>query len=434
MRKSSNNLKSILAIILFLSLFGVLVLNSGNNSEQNNNNNNYVIDVTEDVYFNEMSNKSKKLKLILRCIDRPFKLEKIQDGSFWILKNYIRADHAELNCAESITYTTHGDLTFLDNLKTLMPRWSAPVSFALYAPGTDFNKTLESIQYVRNCLKESDLIQYYVTFHIYFPKEHMPKIVPLTETDALNWPYDCNLPPPYENINRTTMYKQSHNLSYPINVGRNIARKASLTHFILASDIELYPNPGFVDSFLEMVVRNSSVLSGDKPRVFPLATFEIDKRAIMPETKTQLQELLRNKTAIPFHKKVCSTCHNIPNMTDWMSASETDQLNVFIVGQRRSKQVIWEPFYVSDNYEPFFDERVTWEGQKNKRIQGYAMCLLDYEYHVLNNAFLIHSPGIKVFKRDLVREKHVAVMNALIRKEIIPQYKILYGNRKGCNP
>lgn len=104
-------------------------------------------------------------------------------------------------------------------------------------------------------------------------------------------------------------------------------------------------------------------------RVFPLATFEIDKNAIIPKTKTELQKLLKNKTAIPFHKRVCSSCHNMPNMTEWMAAKETQQLSVFTVGKRRSKQLVWEPFYVSDSQEPFFDERVTWEGQKNKRIQ-----------------------------------------------------------------
>lgn len=35
-----------------------------------------------------------------------------------------------------------------------------------------------------------------------------------------------------------------------MNVGRNIARDAAMTHFILASDIELYPNPGLVKRFL----------------------------------------------------------------------------------------------------------------------------------------------------------------------------------------
>ena len=38
---------------------------------------------------------------------------------------------------------------------------------------------------------------------------------------------------------------------YPVNVGRNIARETATTHFILASDIELYPNPGKYRDIIE---------------------------------------------------------------------------------------------------------------------------------------------------------------------------------------
>ncbi|KAF2347918.1 hypothetical protein FHG87_021327, partial [Trinorchestia longiramus] len=45
-----------------------------------------------------------------------------QRGEFWILENYIPAA-LPFRCDESITYTTHGDYTFLDNLETLTSRW-----------------------------------------------------------------------------------------------------------------------------------------------------------------------------------------------------------------------------------------------------------------------------------------------------------------------
>ena len=34
------------------------------------------------------------------------------------------------------------------------------------------------------------------------------------------------------------------NLTYPVNVARNVAREAANTHFIFPSDVELYPSPG----------------------------------------------------------------------------------------------------------------------------------------------------------------------------------------------
>lgn len=92
----------------------------------------------------------------------------------------------------------------------------------------------------------------------------MPEYAPLTETEALLWLYDCDASPPYMDVDRRTMYKTEHNMTYPINVGRNIARKSVNTYFIFASDIELYPIPDLPRLFLELVERNSSVYLDNK--------------------------------------------------------------------------------------------------------------------------------------------------------------------------
>lgn len=40
----------------------------------------------------------------------------------------------------------------------------------------------------------------------------------------------------------------------------------------------------------------------------------------VPETKLQLQEMLKNKSAIPFHAHICSTCHSVPMQAEWIQA------------------------------------------------------------------------------------------------------------------
>lgn len=60
--------------------------------------------------------------MLIRCHDRSFDPVTEQRGDFWVLKNYIRAEHGELRCLESITYTTHSDYTFLDNIIPLLER------------------------------------------------------------------------------------------------------------------------------------------------------------------------------------------------------------------------------------------------------------------------------------------------------------------------
>lgn len=79
-------------------------------------------------------------------------------------------------------------------------------------------------------------------------------------------PYNCSLNPSYFNASATQLYKSQKKLLYPVNVGRNIARDAAMTHFLLASDIELYPNPGLVRKFLEMIARNDAPLQRKYPR------------------------------------------------------------------------------------------------------------------------------------------------------------------------
>lgn len=64
--------------------------------------------------------------------------------------------------------------------------------------------------------------------------------------------YECPIVPPFIDVAHDSMYKFRNNLTYPVNVGRNIAREAAITHFVLPSDVELYPNPGLVQQFLKM--------------------------------------------------------------------------------------------------------------------------------------------------------------------------------------
>lgn len=68
----------------------------------------------------------------------------------------------------------------------------------------------------------------------------------------------------------------------------------------------------------------------------------------------------------------------------------------------------------------------------NCLFQGYALCALDYEFLILDNAFLVHKPGIKVLKKDPKRAMLAAKTNQLIKKIIYPELQVMYGVRKGC--
>jgi beta-1,4-glucuronyltransferase 1 len=190
---------------------------------------------------------------VLDCINGDFSSKSYAHGNYWILKNFIKGS-VYFKCHSSITYTTHTDVTYLSNVIPLLKRWQGPLSVAVYAPGDDFNATLHSIFYLRNCNKYSRLVRKYTTFHLFFEEQYSFAKVPESE----NMKMTCESAREFFRYPVEKTFKHKRNLAYPINVGRNLARNASLTHFILASDIELYPNPGFIFNFLTMMARNSS--------------------------------------------------------------------------------------------------------------------------------------------------------------------------------
>ena len=111
-------------------------------------------------------------------------------------------------------------------------------------------------------------------------------------------------------------------MTYPVNVGRNVARETANSHYIFPSDIELYPSPGLIPAFLKMVTSGTeAALKRPNHRVFVSSIFEIKEGHELPETKADLLRLLKSKVVIPFHKMVCSRCHAIPKAKEWMEES-----------------------------------------------------------------------------------------------------------------
>ncbi|CRL04662.1 CLUMA_CG017726, isoform A [Clunio marinus] len=304
-------------------------------------------------------------------LDKAMKRIKTIHEKYLFIKNIITAEKTP-DYQTTITYTTHGDVVFLiENIIPLLERWQAPISIALYTPGSDFNVTLDAILYFRNCHDQRDLVRDFASFHFFLEKDLVPKDMNLKVDESK---FSCS--------------SNDHLLN--------------LKH-------EAYP---------------------DGKSVFVLPVFEIEKGVELPQNKSQLRKLFKDHKLFLFHEKVCRRCHKVPNQTQWMEEDDPE-LKVFVSVKRKGEQEIWEPFYVGTNAEPIFDERLSWEGQFNKMIQAYTMCLLDYNYHVLSNAFLIHRPGIKT-KKQATRVKWEAVGRKTIQELIRPDLKLLYGERKGC--
>lgn len=162
--------------------------------------------------------------------------------------------------------------------------------------------------------------------------------------------------------------------------------------------------------------------------VFPI--FEVAGDEKPPETKKELLTLYDAKKAFWFHYKICPTCHEIPYSKQWLKDNEK-YMKIASRNKRTGAFNHWEPLYVGSKNDPSYDERLNWEGKSDKMTQAYIMCLLDYSFNVLSNAFLVHRPGIKTLgeaKRPIFEDKN----REIISHEILPQIKRKYGTRRGC--
>jgi hypothetical protein len=85
--------------------------------------------------------------------------------TYTVVTNFIVA-RRDLNCDDPyITYTSHADFRYLDNLVPIVERWQGPVSLTLYIPNKDLYPTLQRIKYLRECT--TPLMKEWVTFHLF---------------------------------------------------------------------------------------------------------------------------------------------------------------------------------------------------------------------------------------------------------------------------
>lgn len=162
--------------------------------------------------------------------------------------------------------------------------------------------------------------------------------------------------------------------------------------------------------------------------------FEVAKDQKVPKTKIELYELIKKNVSNWFHYNFCRECHLIPYHDHWFSNVNETEMRVFASVKKRGLQKNWEPFYIATNAEPGWDERLDWEGKSNKMQQVYDLCLQDYDFNVLSNAFLCHKPGIKTvdWNKENVREDYLKRTFEIIFQKIVPDSKALYGDREGC--
>lgn len=316
------------------------------------------------------------------------------EGDFLVITNVF--ENKKTSLEDTITMTTHGEYMFLENLLPLVLRWKAPISVSVYAPGDDFQSTIDHMVFLRFCFVNSFLIREFVQVHIYIDEFNIPSnFAEIFLKTKENKHPDClkmgksvyfNLSSVQgetndfvtldENVNyamEQKSYRNKMKLFYPINFGRNLAIKEAPSEIIFPNDIELYPNENFVTNFIQMLKNSGNVFKARN--VYTLPVFEISEN-INVKNREQLYELYKQKKIRPFHENICAACHQIPSLEKWFLNKDTD-MKVFISMSRKKP---WEPIFVTTKNVPLYFKFQSWEERSDKMTQ---VCMfMFYEYTV----------------------------------------------------
>ncbi|XP_044748829.1 beta-1,4-glucuronyltransferase 1-like [Coccinella septempunctata] len=302
------------------------------------------------------------------------------NSSYRVLYNVVEGDVEE--SVPKVTYVTHVTVDFVLFIPEIVRYWNGPISIAAFVPAQDAQIFFQKL--FRICLCLADMSR--VSIHLVFPVNFEPYLEEFTNSSHFQ---DCEV----RNEFKDKFNRIEHDISYPINVGRNVAREAANTHFVMVTDIELIPSAHLAESFLEMM----QFFRGIDPvtQVYVVPTFEVEIGYDMPLTKKNLLELVDAGAAVYFHKFLCPHCQKFPGIDAWVTKQERKSVEPFLSVKREYPFHRWEPIFIGTKLDPLYDEALSWEGLQDKMPQMLQMCLLNYRFVILDNAFLVHWPGIK---------------------------------------
>lgn len=288
------------------------------------------------------------------------KFDTEQRGKYIILKNYIRGA-LQINGNKGVTFTTAATFIDLSHVPEICSRWQGPMSISVYAPGSDFKKTLRKILHLRlvnSCIHQN------VTWHLYFDAEYHPSPGNLRSAEE-----EAELYSPtssYDTWIKGT-FKSHGNLPFPANVGRNVAIQESHTDYVLMTDLLYYPSTNIIPRFLKLLEFEVSV----KNKVFVLPVFKLDWYGKSPETKSELVQMAAEGNIIlPSGTSDCTQCNIFPNARKWLEVrSSDDTLSVYYISRDKDEFESWQPYYISSRNIPLFDENQIKEGRYDRKLQ-----------------------------------------------------------------
>ena len=271
-----------------------------------------------------------------------------------------------------ITLVAQLSVDRLQILEPLCRQWEGPLSIALYATDSEVKEILH-----------------------YFSRSTFFKEYIKTSKLALH-----------------VVYKSGHNY-YPVNYLRNVALNNIQTPYVFLSDIDFLPM-----YHLYLYLREVIRVLGSEKRAFVVPAFQtLRYRFTYPQSKPELLKMLDKGEVYTFRYHTWKEGHAPTNYEHWRTATVPYKVN-------------WvenfEPYVVISSNATRYDERFVGFGW-NKVSHIMELNAQDYDFVVLNNAFMIHMPhapslDIADFRNNKRYRDCVAVLKREFRQELLEKY------------
>lgn len=240
------------------------------------------------------------------------------DSFYRILYNVVEGKQ-NLSTLEPVTYATHATAEFVNYISEIARYWEGPVSVAVFVPDYDADIVTKQLVHMCHCLPNMSK----VSVHYVFPANDTPFVQ--TQPSIVFDPTYCVI----SDTSDVLSYRASKRLRYPVNVCRNVAKKAAPTYFVLVSDVELIPSEKLASKFMEMTSRmHIDNVQRLPSRVYVLPLFEVKTGEAIPRNKTDLIMLVRSERAVYFHRHVCSHCQRFPGLEKWLATKDSGIVKV----------------------------------------------------------------------------------------------------------
>ncbi|CAB3378815.1 Hypothetical predicted protein [Cloeon dipterum] len=282
--------------------------------------------------------------------------------------------------ALDLTLVTQCSVQHLSKVARLAERWQGPLSVAVFAEEQDLGRVLWGIARLRVCLPA---IRQHVAFHLVSPLGAAVHRAPILPPGA-----DAGCHPDDTDHQQDKNYARSR-VPYPVNLARNVARRAVQTEFVFVVDVDMLPSAKLREMFLAFAAHAKlfDKSQRDDKTVYVVPAFEAKEGTEAPSTKNQLLQMAKEGFIRPFYFELCWKCQMHTDYEAWQKES-TKQHHLAPFFEVLWKDP-WEPFFISRNSAPLYDERFKQYGF-NRISQVCELHVAGFKFSVLDNAFLVH--------------------------------------------